>query len=292
MLGLCQSTRRDALRLVLGSLCLVPKLLVADDTSRELHFDIKDEFGTAPRQNIERVLKAAADEIWQHCDKLKFTASRFSIYRNRQFPITHFKHDEANRLVIGLNTQDLYWAQYAYQFSHEFCHAVIDHTDARQQAWHSVKHANHWLDECLCETASLFVLRAMSRSWLERPPYPNWKSFAPRLSDYVDERLQQRVHQLPAGMAFVQWFNAELPSLRENATQREKNTIIAAQLLPVFERHPKAWATVAAIKLGPRDTERSFVEHVAAWRTQVRDDQQSSVDAISNVFGIEPAANA
>ena len=41
------------------------------------------------------------------------------------------------------------------------------------------RHANSWLEESLCETASLFTLRAMSRSWSIAPPYPAWKNYAP-----------------------------------------------------------------------------------------------------------------
>ncbi len=254
--------------------------------------DIKNEFGGASSSNIEQLLQSVARELWKHCGKTTFTAKRFCIYRNDKYPITHFKHDEENRIVIGLNTKDTFWAQYSYQFAHEFCHALIDHTEERQKQWHSLKHANHWLDECLCETASLFALRAMSKSWLEAPPYPNWKSFAPRLSEYVDERLQKPEHRLPADADFAKWFTDELPSLRTNSTQREKNTIIAAHLLPIFEANPAGWEAVTAIKLTPRDEQRSFAEHLTNWQSQLKPELQSFVTKLGAAFGVSISEKA
>lgn len=111
--------------------------------------------------------------------------------------------------------------------------------------------ANLWLEESLSETASLFTLRAMSRSWRSAPPYPAWRDYAPSFNDYMEKRLARPENHLPAGTLFFVWFQENLDALRQNSATRS-NTIIATQLLaPIrsgttglgsFDRRPLALA--------------------------------------------------
>lgn len=277
--------RRSAIALISSSFWLGRSGLATEENTRKLNFEVANEFGQAPPSNVAAVLNSAAHEIWKHCESAKFQGTGFKIYRHQQYPITHFKHDDQQRIVIGLCTQDLYWAQYAYQFAHEFCHAVLDHTDERQQVWHGVKYTNHWLDETFCEAASLFALRAMSKSWEKKAPYSNWSGFAPKLASYAEDHLKRPEHRLPNDTSFGDWFAQELPTFRQNSTQRAKNTIVAAQLLPVFERDPAGWGTLPRLKTTPRDAERSLKEHLERWRSEVRAEQRSFVEAIADVLG-------
>lgn len=254
----------------------------AADTPHELKFTVRDEFGTASTSNVEAVLKSAAGEIWSHCPNVTFLGAGFTVYRNAKHPITHYQRDADDRIVIGLNTGDLYWAQYAFQFGHEFCHALLDHTDARQ--WHLTQQANQWLDECLCETASLFVLRAMSRTWTTRPPYRNWKDFAPRLASYASDRLAAAKSLLPEGRSFGDWFAAELPSLREQWAQRDKNTLIAAQLLPLFEAEPSGWEALTTMRLGTRDVRKPLERHFAEWQANAPQAQRTFIQKLAAVL--------
>ena len=57
-------------------------------------------------------------------------------------------------ITVQLAVHDSYWAQFAYQFAHEFCHALTDY----EQLYGS---GNEWFHEALCELASVFVLRRM-----------------------------------------------------------------------------------------------------------------------------------
>ncbi len=262
-------TRRELLHgMAFGSIAslFVPRWLPAADSGRELAFEVKNEFGSAPVENIAALLKSVAQEFWRYCPNTKFLGQGFSIYRNKDYPITHFKH-ENDKIVIGLNTENLFWSQYAYQFAHEFCHALIDHTHENQRKWHLTGHANQWLDETLCETASLFALRAMRTTWKTNPPYPNWNSYAPKLAEYVQNRADEPQHQRPANTTFSEWFRQELPSLREKPTQRAKNTIIAFELLKLFEAEPAGWESVTAIKLGDRDIQKPLQAHLEEWKS-------------------------
>ena len=277
-------SRREALSMMLlgAASCAVAD----DDNSRVLRFTIKDEFGKGSTKDVEALLKSAAAAIWDHCPQTKFIGPSFFIYRDLRYPITHFKRDEAGRIVIGLNTVDNYWAQYVFQFAHEFCHALIDHSNASQERWHELRHANQWLEECLCETASLFTLRALSKSWPTKAPYPNWKSYSPKLSSYAEDRLAQPTHRLPAGESFPEWFRTQQPSLRKQWAQREKNTIIAAQILPLFEAEPTGWEATTMLKLGTRDVEKPLAQHLIEWKTNAREDLRPFVTRLAAVFEV------
>lgn len=249
---------------------------IAEEKSRTLRFVVRNEFGEAPVSNVERLLESVGDSLWRHCPNSQLIGRGFSIYRNDRYPITHFRQED-ERIVVGLCTRDLSWSQYSYQFAHEFAHCLIDHTHEDQRRWHVGPHANLWLDESLCETASLFALRALGKSWQTQPPYANWASYAKHLTEYAQRRLDDPAHQLPADMSFEEWFRRELPTFRDQPTQREKNTIVAAHFLPLFEAEPAGWETLTAIKRGVLNLKKPLVEHLREWEALVDADRRQFV---------------
>jgi hypothetical protein len=235
---------------------------------RPLQLRVEAEPFGASAADILAVLRSAADEIWRHCPQTHFEQPGLAIYRHEKYPITHFEPSEDGWIVIGLATEKTYWAQYAYQFAHEFGHALAGHANDWRRIWRTARHANQWLEEALCETASLFTLRAMAKTWETAPPYPHWKSYAPALAHYAAERLDQPAHRLAEGKKFADWFRENEPALRANGTDRGKNTLIAAQLLPLFEAEPHGWETLPALNLGRREPDKPLRRHLAEWQSQ------------------------
>lgn len=231
---------------------------------RTLDFEIGDGFGDARAVDIRAVLLSAAETLWSHCPNTRWEVPGFFIYRSRTVPIAEYEHRPDGRIAIGLTSQGRLWSQFAFQFAHEFCHALAGHANDGEKCWRRGRKANHWLEESLCETASLFVLRAMGKRWGEQPPYPNWKSYGPSLTRYAQERLD--TSGLPTDTSFGKWLAEHEPSLRQVATQRDKNLIVARQLLPLFEAEPAGWESVTAFNLTPhREPEKSLAKHFADW---------------------------
>ena len=241
-------------------------------------------WGGAPTNNIRAVLLSAGGEIWRHCPHTRLAEIR--VHHRGDYPQTNWERGKDGCIVIGLNTSDTYWAQYAYQFAHEFCHALATHSGDWEIKWRAGGKPNHWLEESLCETASLFALRAMGRAWVKSPPYSNWKSFAPALTNYAQQRLDEPKHKLPPDTEFPAWFRAEEASLRAHSTQREKNGIIAAQLLPLFEAEPRGWETVTFLNLGTRDKKMSLAAFLAEWQMNVSPELRPFVAKVAMVFGV------
>ena len=196
-------------------------------------------WGQASPVDIRAVLLSTAGEVWPYCAGERIKAIR--VYHRDDFPQTDFVHDWRGRIRVGLHSSDAHWAQIAFQFGHEFCHALAQHSAIALRGWHPPRHANLWFEESLCETSSLFVLRRLGVTWQQNPPYEIWRSYAPAMAKYASDRLALPEHQLPADITFPVWFRQNEAAIRENAVLREKNVIIARQLLPLFEAEPAAW---------------------------------------------------
>ena len=294
--GIARTSRRSfltALLLTAGPVVrgwaetAVPSAPVAG-SGRKLALRIKlAGFGGASEADIKAVLRSAAGEIWQHCPNTRFRQPGFEIYHNSKFPITHYEPSSDGYVVIGLAVEGNLWARFAYQFAHEFTHALMDHSNDPAKLWHKLEHANQWLEESLCEMGSLFSLRAMAQTWQTQPPYPNWKGYAASLADYVTKHLADPKHQLPERRTFAAWFAAEEPELRQKWAQRDKNTIIARQLLPLFEAEPRGWEALPSLKLGTHDAAKPLARHLTEWSAHAPPQQRAFISRCAAVFGVK-----
>ena len=192
-------------------------------------------------------------------------------------PRTRCRESSSDPIVIQLNTSDTFWAQYSYQFSHEFCHALQPY-----EALYGTP--NSWFHEALCELASLFVLRRMAKTWRTNPPCLHRASFSEALADYVANLLADPKRRLPPKATLPDWLALQEDSLRKDHEQRDKNAVMASELLPLFENDPSGWNTVR--RFPPSSS--AFKDYLLEWRSQVDPMDQPFVDTIVQRFK-EPA---
>ncbi len=276
-------TRRRFLRTLVAAGLAAPAVAhsAEEKATLEILVDAKG-WGAAAPADIRAVLLGAAQEIWRWCPGEMIRPIR--VYHRTDFPQTDFMHDWRGRIRIGLASQDTRWAQMAFQFAHEFIHALAQHSAAARRAWRTPRHANLWFEECLCETASLFVLRRMAAMWSANPPYPQWRGYAPELAKYATERLARPDHQLPDGRGFNDWFREHESALRTNPAQRAKNVIVARQMLPLFEAEPAGWEAACYLNLGRRDREKPRAQHFAEWQTASPASLRPFVERVTALF--------
>jgi hypothetical protein len=242
------------------------------------------DFGLVSAADIIAVLQSAASEIWRHCPRTQLGG--IDVYHRNDHPQTDFKRTSAGRVKIGLATQHTYWAQYGFQFAHEFCHALANFSNNPQHVTRYPRNANLWLEESLCETASLFTLRGMSRSWLATPPYPKWRGYASSLRNYAENRLSLPEHQLPATIRFLLWFQDHQNAMRQNPAMRDRNTIVAIQLLPLFEAEPRGWEALPYLNRGFTEPNESLARHLAQWYSVCPTDLRPFVTRLARVFAV------
>jgi hypothetical protein len=251
------------------------------------HLDIRvqaNAFGSASPADIEAVLRSAGAELLRYCPHSQLAG--IEVYYRPDHPEINSKRTPGGRIAMVLSARDTHWAQYSFQFAHEFCHALANYANSSQRTIPDTSNANLWFEESLCETASLFCLRAMSRTWQVNPPYPAFRAYAPWLADYAEQRLALPEHRLPAGTSFADWFRQHQLALRKDAIQRDKNAIIAARLLPIFEAEPAGWEAVIFLNRGSSNGQESLAQHFAQWRANCPVHLRPFVSKLATVFGV------
>ena len=255
--------------------------------ARKQHLDIRvqaNAFGRASPGDIEVVLRSAASELFRYCPDTQ--VAEIEVYYRPDHPEIDSKRTSGGRIAMALSARDTHWAQYSFQFAHEFCHALANYANNSRQTIPDTPNANLWLEESLCETASLFSLRAMSRTWQVSPPYPAFRAYAHWLADYAQQRLALREHRSPAGTSFANWFRQHEPALRKDAGHRDWNAIIAAKLLPIFEAEPAGWEAVTFLNHGSSNGQESLAQHFALWRANCPDRLRPFVSKLAAVLGV------
>ena len=200
-------------------------------------------------------------------------------------PRTVYERTPAGQIRVRLSARERYWAKFVYQFAHEFVHVLANLPRAEPAS-----RAGGWIDESLADAGSLYALRRMAREWTARAPYDHWRAYAPAFGAYAAAHLAEPAHQRPAGESFAAWLAPRLPALEADLSRRAEQTIVARQLLPVFEGDPAAWRAVRALNLFEP---APFPAVLDAWRAAVPVRDRAVVDRIASALAVRtprPAA--
>lgn len=276
-------------KLAAALLCLSPigmaqaadKAILPEPGAIDIRVQAKG-FGGASAADITVVLQSAAREVWQYCPNAQLPG--IDVYHRSDHPQIDVRLTAKHRIAIGLAARDNHWAQYAFEFAHEYCHALINYSNNGGAVVAHAHYPNLWLEESLCEAASLFTLRALSRSWLIAPPDPLWREYAPWFSVYAEQRLAAPKRQHLAAKPFIIWFRANEAVLRRTGVDRDRNTIIAAQILTIFEGEPKGWGSLPFFR---QASSRSLAQIFAAWRSRCPPDLHHFLAKLAGVFDVQ-----
>ncbi|MCS5628218.1 MAG: hypothetical protein NZ935_11590 [Planctomycetes bacterium] len=227
--------------------------------------------------DIKAVCDSAAGELWRHLKPYKLEP--FVVKRGHEGPFFSFVKNSRGELEILLDTGETYWSQYAYQFAHEFFHLLCGSAERDP--------GNLWFEETLGETASLFVLRAMARSWKTKPPYPHWADYRDSLRQYADNIVLKRarvseIHQ----KGLVSFYRKHSEGLQKQCCNREVNGAMALVLLRLFEEKPARWDAVRWLNSSPRQNGETFQQHLRKWRDAVPKRHRAFVEQLAGLFGV------
>lgn len=246
--------------------------------ANELEIKVVGEgWGKASKADLQKVLESAADTIWRHCKDVKLPP--IQVGKGDKTPISLYKRAENGDLQVKLTSKDLFWAQHSYQFAHEICHCLCRFKNGDK--------TNMWFEESLCETASLFALRAMSKDWQTKPPYPHWKSYSGALYEYAEKLLQDPERSLPENMSIKQWYQKNKKALEKDAVNRKMNAVVAKELLKFLEKDPHHWEAVFWINEKRTKEKVSFEDYLKNWKASVPEKHKIFVEKIINLFGLK-----
>ena len=195
-----------------------------------------DNWGAAQHQDIKKLLDNVASHLTRPLREDISAEIQVRSWPND--PRILYRQSGETTYQIRLNVTDTYWAQYSYQFSHEYCHLLSNYEGLKYSG------SNNWFHESICEMASLFALRSMAVSWRKNPPYTNWRSCREHLLRYANNRVEDVQNEIPADDAVDSWLLEHEVVGRTNPYEREGNLIVALRMLPLFEQHPEGWNAI------------------------------------------------
>ncbi len=223
--------------------------------------------------DVKKVLNSAASTLWVYFPDKKLAPV---LVEPQGGPIVLYRRGPNGEFNVRLATGKTFWLQYSYQFAHEFCHILCGTVEDEP--------SNKWFEESLCEMASIFALRKMSETWQTSPPYPNWSSYSKALRDYAADRIAKG--QLPERMTLARWYLENEKDLRKDPCLREKNTIVAVALLPLFEEQPEQWAAVATLNTSATQRQRTFRQYLSDWLAASPERHRPFIRRIAEKFAI------
>lgn len=248
---------------------------------------------------VRLVAASSASSLWRYCEPRELAS--IVVYPRKEGPLCDFKHDSRGRIRVGLNVKPNRYDQLAFQFAHEFCHVMAIHSRAGQR--HDARHSNHWLEESLCETASLFALRKMTNEWVQHTEFSTWetgdgKPYPPSHQAYAQTRIDSAILRLPSEQDFQPWFEGRQQFLRDHPIVtvdiekdkptwdelREDYTVIASRLLPLFEANPENWEALSYLNLTPHRDNKPLAEHLADWQAVCPDRLKSFIQDLERLF--------
>jgi hypothetical protein len=248
-------------------------LLLASGGSPDVRPDDTPDWRADPRV-VKGVLQAAAGELWKHAGD---RPAPVLLVSPKGGPITLYRRGPNGEFLVRLDTGETYWAQYTYQFAHELAHVLAGCVEKA--------HRQKWFEESLCEAASLFVLRRSAGTWKRSPPYTGGESFAPALSRYADDVMKDA--GLPRGKTLAAWYAENRAALEAKEDDRPRNRVVALEILPLLEKEPARWASLAFLNAEKLPRDASLPDLLRAWRARAPEEHRAFIAEVARRLGAE-----
>ena len=268
----------------LGTLAIIAFLfLYPISVFANLDITVKSDagWGQARTSNIKRLCENVALHFQEQLrDEYKVEGDIDVVYRD-EGPAVSFWEDRPEYYEIGLfTTGTRNWAGIAHQFGHEFCHIMHNFDESYKELPNDV---NWWFQEGICELANLWVIRRMSETWKDRPPYQNWTDYRFVLGDYASI-LTSRIEVQYEGSA-EDWLDEWEDRMRDSqsfAFSYERVSQLTYKFLDIFEKNPEAWN---AVRQMPFSNSRMSA-YMQEWYDVVDTEDKKFVKAIAAEMGV------
>lgn len=231
--------------------------------SRKLGLSIKvegDGWGNVRKDVIESVLYSVADELMSRLPK-KLEVP-IVVRHTDGNPVALYERGGGGEYRVALHAKDENWHLYTYEFAHELCHILSNY---EENARPGANRYNQWFEETLCETASLYTLKSLAATWQELPPLPDWGNEIERLNRFYDLLIAEGHRELPPHTPLADWLTSNEKHLQQNPYLREKNEMVANLLLPLFQRNPENWSSLAYLNQDAGNGCNSLQDYLRSW---------------------------
>lgn len=157
--------------------------------------------------------------------------------RDSAYPMAHYEKLGSSFLVTLSCSNDDSWCQIAYQLAHELCHLYSNHSQ-------SYGHKHKWLEESICEAASIATLNKLGAHWQQSPLANVNAHYGNDMLAYI-KAVHAPTRTIKFKDEFKRWLAANLQQLESNPTQRPLNNVVAKYLYNrLFSLNPDTWRAI------------------------------------------------
>lgn len=175
------------------------------------------------------------------------------------YPLAHYEKKDGNWLITLSCASGMHWAQIAYQLSHEICHLYCNHAQSRG-------HKHKWLEESLCECASIAVLDKLGQDWGRSDMAKFYLAYDQSIIQYVDNLKAAVNLKLDNQEQFFKWLSAHIEKLESSSTLRDLNSVVALYLYDsLLEKSPRSWVAVTALNTWDCFRNKTFEAFIDQW---------------------------
>lgn len=140
-----------------------------------------------------------------------------------------------NEHLICLSAKEDYWCQWIYQFSHEYCHHLINGTLTGE-----IK-GLMWFEETICHLSSMYHLHILSLQWESLiAGRPHWVQVLQKHQN----ALLLKTPQLLSATQHPGYLRTWLPILEQQSYHRDYYNALAAKMYPLFVENPHLWKII------------------------------------------------
>ncbi len=188
-------------------------------------------FGIYSKEIIFKLLLEVDINFSLAVDKIPFSSKKVLI--NQWDNVPNCMSIDNNTHLIHLSTKENYWCQWIYQFSHEYCHHLIDGELVGD------KKGLIWFEECICELASMWQLYIFFSKWSKSTNIIESK-YALSFKDYLDNLLESNNGKYTLKEC-IDSLNTTTP---KTEYERDKYNIIATNIYTLFIENHKLWKII------------------------------------------------
>lgn len=157
---------------------------------------------------------------------------------------------------LFISSESSHWAQFVFQFAHEYCHHIIDGPMDGELI------TSFWLEESICEMSSRYMLLKLADKWEQYESYPPFKNYSPSLRRYEEDR---RNGTMKIEGSLSQWISSKMEVLSQPVYHRNLYDSIAQYLLPLFQADSNMWKLLPYLK---RVSEAEYIS-IDHWLNEV-----------------------
>lgn len=242
---------------------------------------VNEGWGNASGEEITSLLDWIVSDFITVLNSNEFTKIKPVFIKNRSLthapdgPPMYQKFPTFNLILLA--TTDRYWCQYSYQFIHELLHHVIDVEGTEYLFINQFG----WLEESLCELASIAFMDRMANRWITNQPLGHFPRYAHSIADYIKKHLAEM--QTPE-VSFDTWLTSNITDLYQKPYNRAKNKIVAYQLFPVFKNDLTLWRSVLYLKDVRVTQEMELNTFLIEWQNSLPSELKMKFEEVKKVL--------